>query len=63
MYIGLDDLVPQDRLLRGIRKNVDFTLVYEKVQHLYSPFGHRSRRGTCCTFPARLDHLSTCFTF
>ncbi|MCQ6564121.1 IS1182 family transposase, partial [Paenibacillus mendelii] len=38
----LDDLVPQDHLLRDIRKKVDFTFIYEKVQHLYSPFGRRS---------------------
>ncbi|MBE1446889.1 hypothetical protein GGC63_006396, partial [Paenibacillus sp. OAS669] len=42
MYISLDDLVPQDHLLRDIRKKVDFTFIYEKVQHLYSPFGRRS---------------------
>ncbi|WP_186446270.1 transposase [Paenibacillus cremeus] len=42
MYISLDDLVPQDHLLRAIRKKVDFTFFYEKVQHLYSPFGRRS---------------------
>jgi transposase len=42
MYICLDDLVPQDHLLRDIRKKVDFTFIYEKVQHLYSPFGRRS---------------------
>ncbi|TVY07165.1 transposase [Paenibacillus cremeus] len=42
MYISLDDLVPQDHLLRAIRKKLDFTFIYEKVQHLYSPFGRRS---------------------
>ncbi|MCU6793771.1 IS1182 family transposase [Paenibacillus sp. WQ 127069] len=42
MVINLDDLVPQDHLLRDIRKKVDFTFIYEKVRHLYSPFGRRS---------------------
>jgi transposase len=40
MYMNLDDLVPQDHLLRDIR--LDFTFIYEKVQHLYSPIGRRS---------------------
>jgi len=42
MYINLDDLVPQDHLLRDIRERIDFTFIYQKVQHLYSPFGRRS---------------------
>jgi transposase len=42
MYINLDDLVPQDHLLRDIRQKVDFTFIYEKVRHLYSPMGRKS---------------------
>lgn len=42
MFINLDDLVPQDHLLRDIREKVNFTFIYEKVQHLYSPIGRRS---------------------
>lgn len=42
MYISLDDLVPQDHLLRDIKQKIDFTFIYGKVQHLYSPFGRRS---------------------
>lgn len=42
MFINLDDLVPQDHLLRVIRQKIDFTFIYEKMQHLYSPIGRRS---------------------
>jgi hypothetical protein len=33
MYISLDDLVPQDHLLRDIRKKVDFTFIYRNIMH------------------------------
>ncbi|SEB61034.1 IS1182 family transposase [Paenibacillus sp. GP183] len=42
MYVSLDDLVPQDHLLRDIRNKLDFSFIYEKVQHLYSPMGCKS---------------------
>lgn len=42
IYINLDDFVPQDHLLRQIDQLVDFSFIYQKVAHLYSPFGRRS---------------------
>ncbi|MDF2651514.1 MAG: hypothetical protein K0Q73_7319 [Paenibacillus sp.] len=42
MYISLDDLVPKDHLLREIKNKIDFSFIYKKVQHLYSPIGRKS---------------------
>lgn len=42
VYVNLDDFVPQDHLLRQIDQLVDFSFIYQKVAHLYSPLGRRS---------------------
>ncbi|MDQ0888882.1 transposase [Paenibacillus sp. V4I9] len=42
VYVNLDDFVPHDHLLRQINQLVDFSFIYQKVSHLYSPFGRRS---------------------
>ncbi|WGV58275.1 IS1182 family transposase [Brevibacillus brevis] len=41
-FFNLEDYVPKDHLLRIIRQHIDFSFIYEKVQHLYSPLGRRS---------------------
>lgn len=35
-YVVLEDLVPQDHLIRKIDKAIDFEFIREKVKHLYS---------------------------
>ncbi len=35
-FVSLDELVPQDHLLRKIDKNIDFNFIYELVAPLYS---------------------------
>ncbi|MGK5507382.1 transposase, partial [Brevibacillus formosus] len=42
MFLNLDDLVPENHFLRIVRNKIDFSFIYEKVQHLYSPVGRRS---------------------
>ena len=42
MFINLDDFVPQDHLLRTIKRTIDFSFIYDKVKDLYSPVGRRS---------------------
>ncbi|WJQ81933.1 transposase [Brevibacillus brevis] len=42
MFLNLDDLVPENHFLRVVRNKIDFSFIYEKVQHLYSPVGRRS---------------------
>ena len=42
MYINLHDYVPQDHLLRAIRKAIDFRFIYDKVRPLYSDVGRAS---------------------
>jgi len=42
MYVNLDDFVPQDHLLRTIKRTIDFSFIYDKVKELYSPVGRRS---------------------
>lgn len=42
MYVCLDEYVPEDHLLRKIKKTVNFSFVYDKVRSLYSPIGRRS---------------------
>ena len=38
----LDDLVPQDHLVRKMEEALDFRFIYPKVQHLYSRHGRPS---------------------
>lgn len=42
MFVNLDEFVPQDHLLRTIKRIIDFSFIYEKVKDLYSPIGRRS---------------------
>jgi len=42
MFVNLDEFVPQDHLLRTIKRTIDFTFIYDKVKDLYSPVGRRS---------------------
>ena len=37
-FIALEDLVPQDHILRSIDRAIDFSFIYEEVEGLYSPF-------------------------
>ena len=44
-YVVLEDLVPQDHLIRKIDKAIDFEFIREKVKHLYSDTkGCKSRK-------------------
>lgn len=38
----LNDLVPQDHLVRKLDDAIDFNFIYDKVKHLYSPIGRPS---------------------
>lgn len=42
MFVNLDEFVPEDHLLRVIKRTIDFTFIYDKVKDLYSPVGRRS---------------------
>lgn len=42
MMVDLDDFVPQNHLLRMIKRAIDFEFVYEKVKGLYKPGGRPS---------------------
>jgi len=33
--ISIEDLVPEDHILRAIDKSIDFDFIYKKVEHLY----------------------------
>ena len=37
-FIALEDLVPQDHILRKIDRAIDFSFIYEEVEGLYSPY-------------------------
>ena len=34
-FISIEELVPEDHLLRKIDQTIDFTFIYDKVEHLY----------------------------
>ncbi|UHA71912.1 transposase [Paenibacillus sp. 481] len=42
MLFNLEDYIPANHLLRSIEKVVDFSFIYKKVQHLYSPIGRKT---------------------
>lgn len=42
VVVILEDLVPQDHILRKIDKAIDLSFVYDRVQHLYSDIGRPS---------------------
>jgi len=35
MMVDLDKFVPPTHLLRQVKRKVDFTFIYDKVEHLY----------------------------
>lgn len=37
-FITLEDLVPQDHILRKIDRAIDFSFIYDEVEGLYSPY-------------------------
>jgi transposase len=41
-YVRMEEMVPEDHLLRGIDKHIDFSFIQEKVRHLYSHTGRPS---------------------
>lgn len=41
-WLDLNDLIPQDHLLRKIKDAIDFRFIYDKVAHLYSKTGRPS---------------------
>lgn len=40
--VDLDTFVPANHLLRQVKRKVDFSFIYDKVQHLYKPGGRPS---------------------
>jgi transposase len=42
LFVDLEELVPEDHLLRKIKLAVDFSFIYELVRPLYSEIGRRS---------------------
>lgn len=48
-FISLEELVPKDHLLRKIESKIDFTFIYDKVEHLY-----KAERGRPPIDPMRL---------
>lgn len=42
MYVNLEEYIPQNHLLRAIRKTIDFSFIYDKVRDLYSEVGRPS---------------------
>lgn len=40
--ISMDDLVPNNHLIRKIDKAIDLSFIYDKVKDLYSPYGKES---------------------
>jgi transposase len=42
IFVDLNEFIPEDHLLRAIKNMIDFSFIYEKVDHLYSPIGRRS---------------------
>jgi len=41
-YVRMEDIVPEDHLLRLVDKHIDFSFIREKVKHLYSHTGRPS---------------------
>lgn len=40
--INLDNLVPENHIIRKIDKAIDLSFIYDKVKDLYSPYGTES---------------------
>lgn len=41
-FISLDDLVPENHLVRKIDAAMDFSFIYDEVRDLYKPYGRES---------------------
>jgi transposase len=41
-YVRMEDIVPEDHLLRLVNKHIDFSFIRKKVKHLYSHTGRPS---------------------
>ncbi len=52
MFVNLDEIVPQDHLLRTIKQTIDFSFIYDKVKDLYSPV-LRDIRHNCIALCSR----------
>ena len=39
IFTTLEMLMPQEHFLRDLAKVMDFSFVYDKIEHLYSKFG------------------------
>lgn len=42
VLVDWDELIPEDHLLRYIDRLIDFSFIYDKVEHLYSRYGRPS---------------------
>lgn len=42
LEITIDQLVPQDHLVRKLEAAIDFSFIYDRVKDLYSKVGHPS---------------------
>ena len=47
--VCLEDYVPQDHLLRKIKKHIDFSFIYDIVSLLYSPDTGRPALSPSCS--------------
>jgi len=41
-YVGMEQIVPENHLLRLVDKHIDFSFIGDKVRHLYSHTGRPS---------------------
>jgi len=41
-YFDMDEMAPEDHILRLIDKYIDFSFIYQKVKHLYNYTGSAS---------------------
>jgi transposase len=47
VMIDMEELIPQDHLLRKIRTTIDFDFIYEEAEEYYSPIGRPSIDPVC----------------
>lgn len=60
-FFTLEDLVPQDHLLRKIDQAIDFSFIYDLVQDQYSPHTGRPRIDPVAIGPDLERYPSGCF--
>ena len=46
-FIAIDQLVPEEHLVRKIEAAIDFSFIYRLVENLYSTLG-RPKHRSCC---------------